>query len=107
MIYIHHPLKYAIILNNDTIINYICSNFNFDFYTFFDSIETFLEFEQRNNIPPQKLKDLDFPKSGVVGGVIRNKQPLLPRGNFEFEVKDRVIIVSKHESLRSIESMFK
>ena len=66
-----------------------------------------IEVKENSKVLNNKLKDLDFPKSGVVGGVIRNKQPLLPRGNFEFEVKDRVIIVSKHESLRSIESMFK
>jgi len=52
-VYIHHPLRDPIILNNDTIINYICNNFNFDFYTFFASIETFLEFEQRDNIVKQ------------------------------------------------------
>ena len=48
-----YPLRDAIKLNNEKIIHYICNNFNFDFYTFFDSIETFIKFEERINIVRQ------------------------------------------------------
>ena len=66
-----------------------------------------LEVKEGSEVLGKKLKDLNFPKTGVIGGVIRKNKPLIPRGDFEFEVKDRVIIVSKHESLHPIESMFK
>ena len=66
-----------------------------------------LEVKEGSEVIGKKLKELNFPKTGVIGGVIRRNKPLIPRGDFEFEVKDRVIIVSKHESLHPIESMFK
>ena len=61
----------------------------------------------KGEVVGKKLRDLNFPKTGIIGGVIRSNKPLIPRGDFMFAEKDRVIIVSKHESLHPIESMFK
>ena len=66
-----------------------------------------LEVKEGSKVLGKQLKDLNFPKTGIIGGVIRSNKPLIPRGDFMFAEKDRVIIVSKHESLHPIESMFK
>ena len=55
----------------------------------------------------KKLKDLNFPKDSIVGGLTRGDKALFPRGEFEFEAEDRVIVVTKKETKNTIESMFK
>ena len=55
----------------------------------------------------KELKDLNFPKDSIVGGLTRGEKAYFPRGNFEFEEEDRVIIVTKKETKSTIESMFK
>ena len=112
------PLAQNMGVNTTINIKYLAANFIFKYiredevinFTLLQGVDAEVvevEVKENSEALTNKLKDLDFPKSGVVGGVIRNNKPLLPRGDFEFEVKDRVIIVSKHESLHSIESMFK
>ena len=54
-----------------------------------------------------KLKDLNFPKEGIVGGLIRGDDAMIPRGDFKFKVGDRVLIVTKKEGMKAIEQMFR
>ena len=53
------------------------------------------------------MKDLDFPRTAIVGGVIRDGKGIAVRGNFEFQPKDRVVVLSKPECIRKVESFFK
>ena len=55
----------------------------------------------------QELRNLDFPKSAIIGGVIRNGQGFITRGNFHFEVEDRVVVLSRPECIRKVEGFFK
>jgi trk system potassium uptake protein TrkA len=68
-----------------------------------------LEFEvhEDSKILTQELKDLDFPKTSVIGGVIRRGQGSTVRGNFKFEPKDRVVVLSRPECIHLIEGFFK
>jgi trk system potassium uptake protein TrkA len=68
-----------------------------------------LEFEVTPNskMIGKKLSELDFPKSSIVGGVIRNDKGYIPDGSFEFEQKDHVVILSKMECIHKVESFFK
>ncbi|MEM9894805.1 MAG: Trk system potassium transporter TrkA [Bacteroidota bacterium] len=68
-----------------------------------------LEFElsESSKVLEQPLKDLDFPKTAIVGGVIRNGKGITVRGNFEFQPKDRVVVLSKPECIKKVESFFK
>ncbi|MFT4736213.1 MAG: trk system potassium uptake protein TrkA [Cyclobacteriaceae bacterium] len=68
-----------------------------------------LEFEvhEDSKILTQELKDLDFPKTSVIGGVIRRGQGYTVRGNFKFEPKDRVVVLSRPECIHLIEGFFK
>ena len=50
---------------------------------------------------------MNFPKDSIVGGLTRGETVLFPRGDFEFEEEDRVIVVTKKETKNTIESMFK
>ncbi|WPP47951.1 Trk system potassium transporter TrkA [Catalinimonas niigatensis] len=53
------------------------------------------------------LKDLDFPKDAVIGGVVRKGKGYVAMGNYKFEPNDRVVILSKRESLSDVEKFFK
>jgi len=68
-----------------------------------------LEFEigDKAKILEKELKDLDFPKSAIVGGVIRAGRGIAVRGNFEFMPKDKVVVLSMPNCIRKVESFFK
>ncbi len=68
-----------------------------------------LEFEVKPNskILKNELRALDWPKTAVVGGVIRRGAGLTVRGDFLFEPKDRVVVLSKKECIHMIEGYFK
>lgn len=68
-----------------------------------------LEYEVNNNcrIVNKQIKDLEFPKEAVIGGVVRKGKGQVAMGNFQFEPNDRVVILSKRESLSDVEKFFK
>lgn len=68
-----------------------------------------LEFEVGENakILKNQLRHLDFPKTAIVGGVIRQGKGIAVRGDFEFEAKDRVVVLSKPECIKKVEGFFK
>lgn len=67
-----------------------------------------LEFEVNDNskILAQSLSSIEFPKSAIVGGVIRDGQGLIPGGDFEFRPKDHVVVLARPECIRKIERYF-
>jgi trk system potassium uptake protein TrkA len=66
-----------------------------------------VEVKSESEVLDKKLKDLDFPKDSIVGGLTREDKAFFPRGEFIFEEGDRVIVVTKKETKSTIESMFK
>lgn len=67
-----------------------------------------LEFEVQENskITEHQLRNLQFPKSAIIGGVIRDGKGLTTPGNFRFQAKDRVVVLSKPECIKKVESYF-
>ena len=65
------------------------------------------EVKQDSKILGQELRNLGFPLSAIIGGVIRNGQGITARGNFTFEPKDRVVVLSRPECIRKVEDFFK
>ncbi len=68
-----------------------------------------LEFEVQENskITKKILGEINFPSNAVVGGVIRNGAPFTAMGDFEFEPKDRVVVLSRPDCIHSVEAFFK
>ncbi|MGL1887949.1 MAG: Trk system potassium transporter TrkA [Reichenbachiella sp.] len=68
-----------------------------------------VEFEVREDskILEHELRNLDFPLGGIIGGVIRGGKGIIARGNFLFQPKDRVVVLSKPECIRKVEGFFK
>jgi len=68
-----------------------------------------LEFEVQENskITKKILGEIKFPSNAVVGGVIRNGSAFTAMGDFEFEPKDRVVVLSRPDCIHSVEAFFK
>ncbi|MFY0607877.1 MAG: Trk system potassium transporter TrkA [Cyclobacteriaceae bacterium] len=68
-----------------------------------------LEFEvqEGSKILEQELRNLEFPKTAIIGGVIRKGLGQTVRGNFSFQPKDRVVVLSKSECIHKVEGFFK
>lgn len=67
-----------------------------------------LEFVVKPNskITNRKIKDADFPKSAIIGGVIRNGEGLIPLGSFIIEAGDRVVVCCLPRSIAEVEKFF-
>jgi len=68
-----------------------------------------LEFEVKasSKILDHELRNLELPKTSIIGGVIRKGRGLAVRGNFKFEPKDRVVVLTKPECIHKVEGFFK
>lgn len=67
-----------------------------------------LEFEvqEDSKITQHQLRNLEFPKSAIIGGVIRDGHGLTTPGDFRFQPKDRVVVLSKKECIKKVEDYF-
>ncbi|SDB66364.1 trk system potassium uptake protein TrkA [Flavobacteriaceae bacterium MAR_2010_188] len=57
-------------------------------------------------VTKKKIKDLDFPRSAIIGGVIRNGVGKIPLGDFVIEIGDRVVVCCLPRSISDIEKFF-
>lgn len=59
------------------------------------------------NVLSKELKDLEFPKGAIVGGVIRNGKGYIAMGNFKFQPNDRVVVLSQAGCMKKVEKFFR
>ncbi len=67
-----------------------------------------LEFEvaSRSKITQKKIKDLDFPRSAIIGGVIRDDIGLIPLGDFKIQMGDKVVVCCLPRAITKVERFF-
>ncbi|MEM5564019.1 Trk system potassium transporter TrkA [Psychroserpens sp. AS72] len=67
-----------------------------------------LEFDvnSQSKITKKKIKDLDFPRSAIIGGVIRDDVGLIPLGDFQIQMGDKVVVCSLPRSITQVERFF-
>ena len=53
------------------------------------------------------LKDLDFPKNAIIGGVIRGNDSFIAVGATVIEPYDRVVVFAKSEAVKEVDHFFK
>ncbi len=58
--------------------------------------------EVSNNL----IKDLDFPRSAIIAGVIRDGKGVIPLGDFYVKAGDRVVVCCLPKSIKKIEQLF-
>ena len=64
------------------------------------------EIKESSSVVGKVLRNINFPKSAIVGGVIRNGKSYTPNGDFVFEPMDHVVIVAQPECIHKVESYF-
>ncbi len=62
---------------------------------------------KKNQLTRKPLKDLHFPKTALVGGVIRGNESLIPNGEFQMQIDDKVIVFALPEAIPKVEQLFR
>ena len=52
------------------------------------------------------IKNLDFPRSAIIGGVIRNGEGITALGDFKVQSGDRIVVCSLPQSIKKVERFF-
>ena len=59
-----------------------------------------------SKVTKHPIRDLKFPKSANIAGVIRDSYAIIPFGNFQLMPNDKTIVFSLTESIKEIEQFF-
>ena len=54
----------------------------------------------------KQIKDLDFPRSAIIGGVIRDDVGVIALGDFKIQAGDRVVVCCLPQSINKVEKLF-
>lgn len=67
-----------------------------------------LEFLVKENarVVNKEIRELHFPQSSIIGGVIRNGKGYTTMGDFKFMANDRVVVLCKPDCLHQVEEFF-
>ena len=60
-----------------------------------------------SKITEHEIKNLEFPKGAIFGGVVRNGVGYTAMGNFQFRPKDRAVVLCRPECIKTVEEFFK
>ena len=55
----------------------------------------------------KRIKDIDFPRSAIIGGIIRDNKGLIALGDFKIEAGDRIVVCCLPQSIKKVEKLFK
>lgn len=68
-----------------------------------------LEFKVNENckIVKRRIRELDFPKNAIIGGVIRDNKGYITLGDFQIRPQDKVVVFSLNESIKEVERFFR
>lgn len=59
-----------------------------------------------SEVRDKKIKDLDFPRSAIIGGIIRNGEGLIALGDFLIRAGDRIVVCCLPRSINKVEKLF-
>lgn len=63
--------------------------------------------QKNNQLTKKALKDLHFPDTALIGGVIRGEETLIPNGDTMLQRNDRVIVFALPQAIRRLEELFR
>ncbi len=63
--------------------------------------------QKSNKLTRYPLRELRFPNNALIGGVIRDDESLIPDGNFQLQLDDKVIVFALPEAINAVEKMFR
>ena len=60
-----------------------------------------------NQLTKKKVKDLHFPQKALIGGVIRGEKTLIPNGETQLQLGDKVIVMAMPGAIKRLEELFR
>jgi len=60
-----------------------------------------------NKMIRKPLQQLHFPDKALIAGVIRNEESIIPDGDFQLQLNDKVIVFAEPEAIGMVEKMFR
>lgn len=54
----------------------------------------------------QFIRDIDFPRSAIIGGVVRDGEGMIALGDFQIISGDRIVVCSLPQSIKKVEKLF-
>ena len=60
-----------------------------------------------NRLTKKPLRELHFPDTALIGGIIRGKDTVIPNGSTTLQLGDRVIVFAKPQAIRRLEELFR
>ncbi|SFB45543.1 Trk system potassium transporter TrkA [Algoriphagus aquimarinus] len=61
---------------------------------------------KNNRLIKNPLRELHFPDSAIVAGVIRGEQVFIPDGDFQLDLNDKAIVLALPEAKNALEKLF-
>jgi trk system potassium uptake protein TrkA len=61
---------------------------------------------KNNKLTKKPLKDLHFPTTALIGSVIRGEETMIPYGDFQLQMDDKVIVFALPEAINKLEKLF-
>ena len=67
-----------------------------------------LEFVAREDskITKESLRNIDFPKDAIVGGIIRGNKSFIATGETIIEADDRVVVFALPSAVKKLDNLF-
>lgn len=67
-----------------------------------------LEFEVKSTsaICNKTIKNINFPRTAIIGGVVRNGEGMIALGDFKIEAGDRIVVCCLLQSIKRVEKLF-
>ena len=62
--------------------------------------------KSNSKVANSKIKDIDFPRSAIIGGVINNGEGIIALGDYRILPEDRVVVSCLPEAVEKVESLF-
>jgi trk system potassium uptake protein TrkA len=96
------------LLTANTIFRYIRKGDVVDMTTLNNLNAEILEFVVNANskVANYRIKDIDFPRTAIIGGVIKEGVGIIALGDYKIEPGDRIVVCCLPRSIKRIEQLF-
>ncbi len=96
------------LLTANTIFRYIRRGEVVDMTTLNNLNVEILEFVVHSNskVANYLIKDIDFPRTAIIGGVIKEGKGIIALGDYQICPGDRIVVCCMHRSIKRIEQLF-
>ena len=96
------------LLTANTIFRYVRRGEVVDMTTLNNLNVEILEFVVNANskVANYKIVDIDFPRTAIIGGVIRDREGIIALGDYTILPGDRIVVCCLPRSIKRIESLF-